>query len=266
MENNKTLVICLMLILVLYLLNYNIKENFGCAKRRIFGYEGLKSGISPPWAVDKKELDNSYVLGRKILKGLEKKLGKAEGDLVLGKVDYMTSEELCDGVRYVMDVFVHDRSIKADTNVTRRMMMNFTRYEDGRIQINHINTSNAMSGKLSSSPYGENIALPSVDELILKDEIILEGPGSSDDMVGGVENTPLEYEEYKGSVKKETPLPDMHRGWILPLGTEEQHWNRLQTKCVNTPFSPEPTMSLIDDNEYSWLFNKARGNVGAPHS
>lgn len=258
----------MLLIIALYLLNYNLKESFAMAKRRIMGYDGLRSGIAPPWAVNKVDLDDSYMLAKNILVEIENKLGKERGDLVLGKIDYMTSENVDENTkRYVIDVFVHDKSIKQDTPVTRRFMMDFNKNIDGTIKVNYINTSNARKSNLSAAPYGNSLDVLNNDELILKDELMLANNWDENNIGGVNSDSSIEFGVHKGSIsnKKEDPTPDLYHNWILPLGTEEQYWNKMDTKCVNVPFAPEPTMSIIDENEYDWLFDKARGNVGNPH-
>lgn len=254
-KNNGVLVFSMMIILILYLLNYNLKENFGLAKRQIMGYQNLQSGAQPTWSIEPRKLEVAKHLIAKILNNIGNKLNK---ELNLINIDYIKTEMLSSGERFFMDIFVQDKSLTNDTNITKRLFLDFLLLKNGQVQINTLNITNS-NKQIENNEFFE----ASKDSLIITNDVLL-----NSNIISGAENIKLEYSKNNTNIKnKGMPVPDRYNNWILPLGIQEQHWNNnlKNTKCSNMAFSPEPTMSYIDKNAYTWLFDKTRGNPGFPH-
>ena len=261
MELNYIVVFIMLLILVTYLLCYQYKENFEFTKRRFNAMEGLNSGISPPWTVPSEVKNKVEYYCKKIIEEVNKKTGKK---YVFSKFDYLKEEQSSAGERYLVELFAHDISKNNHNSETKRLIINFTALPGNKLQINTITISNSAKFTFNQKMGDELHFNPTIDPsqdkpLILTDENLMKNEN-----INGVYNTELQFSKHEGCIG-EKRIPSLYRNWILPLGTEEQHWERMKGKCMNVPFNPNPVMSSIDKNNYSWLFNMTRGNIGFPH-
>lgn len=261
MELNYIVVFVMLLILITYLLCYQYKENFEFTRRRYNALEGLNSGISPPWVISSEVKNKVTFYCKKIIEEINNKTAKK---YVFSKFDYLKEEESSSGKRYLVELFVQDITNNNYNSETKRLIIDFTILPGNNLQINTITISNSLkytfNQKMGDELYFNPTIDPSQDKpLILTDENLMNNKN-----INGVYDTELQFSKYTGCMGDKR-IPSLYRNWILPLGTEEQHWERMKGKCMNVPFNPNPVMSSIDKNNYSWLFNMARGNTSFPH-
>ena len=273
MKLNYIVVFIMLLVITIYLLCYQYKENFDFIKRRYNGLDilnsgtdngilvknsvdGLSSGISPPWTTSPVLKNKVKYYCEKIIEEINNKTSE---NYKFSKFDYIKEEDSCKGNKYLVELFIHNKNKKNYNSETKKLIINFTILPCNKLMINTLNISNAMKYNFIDENNDNFFFKPNINKdqdkpLILTDENLLEN-----EKTNGTYDTSLEFSKHKGCTS-DTRIPSLFRNWILPLGTEEQHWQKMQGKCMNVPFSPNPVMSSIDGNNYSWLFGVNRGN------
>jgi len=247
MEQKHLLVFLVMLVLCLYMINYHQREAFGSIKRRMYGFDGLTSNSAAPWGVKPEVKEKANNLSGLILSEINKKTNMKYR---LGQMDQIKTEQVTDGTRYVIDVFIHE----IEEHITRRVIMDFVVMKNKKVRVNKVTSSNAM--KYPDKPFMDYPA----PELIISDEAM-----GYDYHIMGVSDSSLPFDLYKGGVSKKNPTSEQYRNWILPLHTQDHYQRLAKTKCNNVAFNPSIHRSLTDKPVDAWLFDRARGIVDFPH-
>lgn len=246
------LMLVVFLVLYLYLVNYHQREAFGFMKRRALGFDGLTARSSEPHIADTKYTREAVKVINQVLKEIEKQTKI--------KYEYLGQDQLQiipmgDKVRYNADVFVVDRNIHKNTDVVKRFIIIFDVDCHKNVNVLTINASNAFK-----YPQKDFMDYPSPN-LILSDENL-----GFDYTIMGVNKSSIPFSLFKGPVSDEGLTSTMYQETIHPSAIQEKQLeNRLGTKCQNIPFNPSIHMSLTDKNEYTWMFDKARGITSFPH-
>ena len=98
-------------------------------------------------------------------------------------------------------------------------------------------------------------------KLILSDENL-----GYDYTIMGINKSSIPFSLYQGAISNKGLTSTMYQETIHPSKIQEKQLeNRLGTKCKNIPFNPSIHMSIVDENQYTWMFDKARGISAFPH-
>lgn len=282
LDNKGVILIFLVLVIVVcYLAMYNLREKFGIYKRKINGlYNGIKDDGDYHWSLPEDE----RLIIQDVLKSILNQVNKQKGSkLFFMYIDKVDKEDLCNGkVRHVVDFFAHELS----NQTTKRLIIIFKLCNKSKnVEVEKITLSNAI--KLPIKHFMDY----SGDKLILKDENIGNNLGQSKYHIMGVNNSNIEYSVIKDPIHKKIPTPKDFHSWILPkqiqtcslnalLNKENKgltEWNidGIEIGCKSKgaldklkPYNGDnPTVNRMESvmNEYWWLHDLARGNVGVPH-
>jgi hypothetical protein len=283
METNNIIFMFLILVIVTcYLSMYHLRESFGCYKRKVNGiYNGIVENGFYDWSLkdcDKIKIENIL---RNILNQINEQTKSRLYFMYIDKVD--KDDQYNCKEKYVVDFFAHELS----NQVTKRLLVVFTVCNKTKqVNVEKITLSNAM--KLPEKQFME---LPG-DRLILKDDNVGSHLGRSNYHIMGVGKSTIEFSVLdKPSVKK-VPTPTDFHSWILPKTIQTksidaeinrtanrglQEWNVDGIEISSRPKGAlgelngyngdNPSMNRMEsiDNDYYWLHDLARGNVGFPH-
>lgn len=285
---NIIIVVAVFCILVVYLKMFNLKEKFGCYKRRINGlYKGITDGSSESWLLNEHTHDEVVNILREVMVNINEKTGMK---YYLNGIDNVTTEILPNNcVRYVVDVFVHELNSRS----TKRMIviLKLDRITKN-VNVETLNLSNAIN--LPEKVFDEHPNEANVSPLIITDDNIKNNTYH----IMGINNSSLEFSKLLKQPPKEVPTPPEFKNWILPLSIHEcngETFNfpcrRLSKKwdCNGIKYSDceterckgiknydeeiayqpyqNPSVNRLetDKNKYSWMFDLARGISGFPH-
>lgn len=247
-ESRYVLVLAMILLIAVYIKYQNKLEGYQNIKRRQLGYDGLVSGMSPPWVID----DKTKRIASTVVTGILNEINvKYNTNFQIMKFDYIKHERVESGTHYIVDVFAHDKRINEEMAVTKRFIMDFILLTNGGIQVNIVNSSNAKLPALGPSATPE-WNQPIDNPMIHTDEALLD---DTNDMKGGYESSTLEWSEYKTDVKQRGfPLGVEYKNTILPVHLQEQYWHDYKRGMNNKAFAPIPygDTRLITKN--TWLF------------
>lgn len=263
-ETKYILVLSLILFIAVYINYQNKLEGYQNVIRTVSGYnniinyDGLSSGISPPWVVP----DKIKRVAKSVVTGVLDKINKQyDTNLQMMKFDYIHNEEIDSGTHYIVDVFVHDKRVNEEIALTKRMIIDFIILKKGDVQINLVNSSNSKLPALGPSQNGD-WEQPIDKQLIQTDEALLD----NNNVDGGYESSSLEWSKYETDVKKRNyPNGSDYRFTILPVHLQEQYWHNYKLGMNKPKFSPTPYGDTHIINKNTWMFESSsrgmnRGN------
>jgi len=277
--NILTIILLLIVVGVMAKMSQN-QEHFETLSRLERGKQICNSQSFKPWTLtfpDDVEVKN---IVNTVLQYINKKL---DMNYHLGKFDHVTKETDFDGnTRYLIDFFSYHLDPTKKNDINRRFILDVTK-KNTKLNINMLTVGNAKKYK-----HPGEINLPSLEdnELILKDtnyQNIYHIMGKTHPILDyGIYNNETDTKHLSG-VKHD------YQSWILPKKAKtsnnvfpcrKQHkwWNKdgvhntdeKSNECigVNTATVPRHETAefyashgklLYEINDYSWLFDKARG-------
>ena len=278
-QNNKILIILLLVVIFIYCQLINITESFKTLQRRIRGYGGLNGNNYTPWTISNQDQDIVKMIVSQIVNKIN---AETEASYQLGKFDGVVKTTDNNGnTRYLVDIFLYE----VRKYVNRRVIIDFTLLAGtSDVQVNTINLSNAL-------PYPE----PEQLHLEIPEKIIRDTNLEKSYQVMGKISSKINYSKYDNPVPKKIDEPSITTQWILPLGIQDtpqrvfpcrkqgNWWNHdavknteeksaicrgINSACKDRSsignFHPPQLKLLSDPNEYSWMFDKSKGIMGLP--
>ena len=288
-SNIKNIIIVLVVfcILVVYLRMYQLRETFGNYKRRINGlYQGLTSNSSENWILDSNTHDEVVEILNLILIDINSQTGMK---YYLNGIDNVTTELLPNQqVRYIVDVFVHE----LNSRTTKRMIIIMKLDRPSKdVTVETLNLSNAIN--LPEKVFDEHPNEANHSTLLITDENL-----KRNYHIMGTNDSKLEYSKLLNPQHKSVPTPPEFKNWILPLGIHEcngetnnfpcrklsNKWDcngikysdyetkrckgikNYEKEIAYQPYqNPSVNRLETEKNQYSWMFDLARGISGFPH-
>lgn len=257
------------------------QEHFEIMSRIERGKKVCKSDKFTPWTLTFPDEDEVKRILNTVLQYINQKM---DMNYHLGKIDNVTKEfDYQQNTRYLIDFFSYHLDPEKRNDINRRFILDVTKKPDNVLRVNLLTIGNAKK-------YGHpnELLLPEMEdnELIIKDTNL-----SSNHHIIGKVNQTMDY-GLNESVVDVRHIPDIehhYQSWILPEGAEQkkeiypcrkQHkwWDingvhytdnqnglcqGLDTSATPRPVQPEFQAGhgkiLADKNQYTWLFDKARG-------
>lgn len=283
MNYNIINVILIVIIVGLLVKMNQTQEHFDILSRIERGKKVCKSYKFTPWTLTFPDEDEVKNILNTVLQHINNKL---DMNYHLDKIDNVTKEyDFNKNTRYLIDFFSYHLDPNKKNDINRRFILDVTKKPNNILKVNLLTLGNAKKYK-----HPNELSLPEHEdnELIIKDVNLQ----SIYHIIGNVNKT-LDYglneSESKVDIKHIPDITHKYQSWILPKGSEQktevypcrkQHkwWdnngvhyidNKNKTcKGIDTSATPRPVIAdfeaghgkiLADKNQYSWLFNKARG-------
>lgn len=281
MNYNIISVILIVIIVGLLAKMNQTQENFETLSRLERGKKICHSSSFTPWTLtfpDESEVKNIL---NTVLQYINKKL---DMNYHLGKIDHVTKEfDFDQNTRYLVDFFSYHLDPSKRNDINRRFILDVTKKSNNVLRVNLLTVGNAKK-------YGHpnEAMLPELEdnELIIKDTNMT----GNHHIVGKVQPI-LDYGVNEGVVDiKHVPnVKHNYQSWILPKGAEQkkevypcrkQHkwWDingvhytdnesngckgldtAAEPRAIQAEFQAGHGKLLSDVNQYTWLFDKARG-------
>ena len=221
-NQNYKLVLVVLLVLVIYLLYNNQKENFENSKKLIkskfynkfnvsnnnYGYNNINDNSGSRYSVSGNKLENL----KSILNEIVDKINiKTDSNFYLGNIDNITkSLDNENRYNYLIDTFLFEK----DKDYTLKVIIDFVKTKNGKIQVKNITRSNAFKYDSNNSKFEDH---PQVFNYKLSE------PKNFKDKynISGIMNTQLESSILKDNINKEIPTPVEFDKDILPLSVQE---------------------------------------------
>ena len=286
-KNNILIVIVVFSILVVYLAMHNLKEKFGNYKRRINGlFQGIDSKSRENWLLDNETHDEVVSILKQVMVEINKQTGMR---YYLNGLDNVTTELLPNNqVRYVVDFFVHE----LDSRSTKRMIVIVKLDRPTKnVTVETLNLSNAIN--LPEKVFDTHPNEANTSPLLITDDNL-----ENNYHIMGVNSSKLEFSKLLKPQHKSVPTPPEFKEWILPLSIHECNGETNNFPCRNLSkkwdcngikysdceterckgiknydqeiaYQPyqNPSVNRLESekNQYSWMFDLARGISGFPH-
>jgi hypothetical protein len=275
------LVLTVLAIITVYLASYNLREKFGLYKRQVNGlYNGIRENGFTQWTLKEDDRLKLETILKSILNQVNKQLNTKLYYMYIDKVDV---DFICKNKnKYVVDFFVHELR----NQTTKRLMVLFDLDNcNNNVVVEKITFSNAM--KLPDKTFMDHPG----NALILTDDNVGSSLGQSDYHIMGVNTSNIEFSILDKPISNKGMSPKDFNKWILPKqfqsnsldaqintmnSTGLMEWNvdgveidnqrdRLLTRSNFPGKNPSVNSMETIDNDYSWMFNLARGISGFPH-
>lgn len=281
MNYNILNVILILIIVGLLAKMYQSKEHFETLSRLERGKRICQSASFNPWTLTYPDEDEVKNILNTILQYLNKKVNM---NYHLDKIDHVTREIDYEGnTHYLIDFFTYHLDPSKFNDINRRFIVDVTKRSNNVIKVNMMTIGNAKKYK---HPNEELLSEMEDNELIIKDTNLT----NTNYIVGRV-NPILDYgiDVSKIDTKYLSNVNHDFQTWILPekacvktdiFPCRKQHkwWDMngvhytdnntknckgLDTSATSRPTTPEFEAGhgklLSEKNNYTWLFDKARG-------